>query len=85
VISRELALDVGVCGPLMRGSGIDFDVRRAEPYSSYQELDFTIPVETAGDCFARYRVRMVEFRQSIAIARQILGGLPEGPISRGRA
>ena len=81
VISRELALDVGVCGPLMRGSGIDFDVRRAEPYSSYQELDFKIPVETAGDCFARYRVRMVEFRQSIAIARQILGGLPEGPIS----
>jgi NADH-quinone oxidoreductase subunit D len=81
VISRELALDVGVCGPLMRGSGIDYDLRRAEPYSSYQEFDFKVPVETAGDCFARYRVRMVEFRQAIAIARQVLDGLPEGPIS----
>ena len=81
VISRELALDVGVCGPLIRGSGVDYDVRRAEPYSSYQEFDFKVPVETAGDCYARYRVRMVEFRQSIAIARQVLDGLPEGPIS----
>src|SRR5580765_7161297 len=65
VISRELALDVGVCGPLIRGSGVDYDVRRAEPYSSYQEFDFKVPVEMAGDCFARYRVRMVEFRESI--------------------
>jgi NADH-quinone oxidoreductase subunit D len=81
VISRDLALDVGVCGPLIRGSGVDYDVRRAEPYSSYQEFDFKVPVETAGDCFARYRVRMVEFRESITIARQVLDGLPEGPIS----
>jgi len=81
VISRELALDVGVCGPLIRGSGIDYDVRRAEPYSSYGEFTFKVPVETAGDCHARYRVRMVEFRESIAIARQALDGLPEGPIS----
>src|SRR4029077_11795576 len=78
VISRELALDVGVCGPLIRGSGVDYDVRRGEPYSSYQEFDFRVPVETAGDCFARYRVRMVEFRESIKIARQVLDGLPEG-------
>ncbi|HVG77815.1 MAG TPA: NADH-quinone oxidoreductase subunit D [Patescibacteria group bacterium] len=81
VISRELALDVGVCGPLIRGSGIDYDVRRAEPYSSYGEFTFKVPVETTGDCYARYRVRMVEFRESIAIARQALDGLPEGPIS----
>jgi NADH-quinone oxidoreductase subunit D len=81
VISRDLALDVGVCGPLIRGSGVDYDVRRAEPYSSYQEFDFKVPVETAGDCFARYRVRMVEFRESIKIARLVLDGLPEGPIS----
>jgi NADH-quinone oxidoreductase subunit D len=81
VISRELALDLGVCGPLIRGSGVDYDVRRAEPYSSYQEFDFKVPVEMAGDCFARYRVRMVEFRESIKIARQVLEGLPEGPIS----
>jgi NADH-quinone oxidoreductase subunit D len=81
VISRELALDVGVCGPLIRGSGVNYDVRRAEPYSSYEEFRFTVPVETAGDCFARYRVRMVEFRESIKIVRQALDGLPEGPIS----
>jgi NADH-quinone oxidoreductase subunit D len=81
VISPELAQDVGISGPLLRGSGIDFDLRRAEPYSSYEDFDFTIPVESAGDCFARYRVRMVEFRESIKIVRQVLDGLPEGHIS----
>jgi len=81
VISRELAQEVGIAGPLLRGSAIDFDLRRAAPYSSYQEFQFDVPVETAGDCLARYRVRMVEFRQSIRIIRQALDGLPEGPIS----
>jgi NADH:ubiquinone oxidoreductase subunit D len=81
VISRELALSVGVSGPLIRGSGINYDVRRAEPYSAYEEFDFKVPVETAGDCYARYRVRMVEFRESMKIVRQALDGLPEGPIS----
>jgi NADH-quinone oxidoreductase subunit D len=81
VISPGLAQEVGVAGPLIRGSGIDYDVRRAEPYSSYGDFDFKVPVETAGDCYARYRVRMVEFRESIAIVRQVLAGLPEGPIS----
>jgi NADH-quinone oxidoreductase subunit D len=81
VISRELAQEVGVSGPLIRGSGVDYDVRRAEPYSSYGDFDFRVPVETAGDCYARYRVRMVEFRESIKIVRQALDGLPEGPIS----
>ncbi|MGH7278221.1 MAG: NADH-quinone oxidoreductase subunit D, partial [Candidatus Rokuibacteriota bacterium] len=81
VISRELAQDVGVAGPLIRGSGVEYDVRRAEPYSSYADFDFKVPVETAGDCHARYRVRMVEFRESIKIVRQALDGLPEGPIS----
>jgi NADH-quinone oxidoreductase subunit D len=52
-----------------------------EPYSSYEDFDFKVPVETAGDCYARYRVRMVEFRQSIQIVRQALDGLPEGPIA----
>ena len=81
VISPALAQEVGVAGPLIRGSGIDYDVRRAEPYSSYEDFDFKVPVETAGDCYARYRVRMVEFRESINIVRQALDGLPEGPIS----
>jgi NADH-quinone oxidoreductase subunit D len=81
VISRELALDVGVCGPLVRGSGVNYDVRRAEPYSSYEDFDVQVPVETAGDCYARYRVRMAEFRESIRLVRRALDGLPEGPIS----
>src|SRR3989441_11268205 len=71
----------GVGGPLTGGGGVNYDVRPAEPYSSYGDFDFRVPVETAGDCFARYRVRMVEFRESITIARQVLDGLPEGPIS----
>src|SRR6266850_2611976 len=84
VISRELAQEIGVSGPLLRGSGIDYDLRKAAPYSSYEHFQFRVPVETAGDCFARYRVRMVEFRESIRIARQVLDGLPEGPISSRR-
>jgi NADH-quinone oxidoreductase subunit D len=81
VISKELALDVGISGPLLRGSGVTFDLRRNQPYSSYQDFQFRVPVETAGDCHARYKVRMIEFRESIKIIRQILDGLPEGPIS----
>jgi len=80
-ISRELAEDVGIAGPLLRGSGVNFDLRRSAPYSSYEDFTFTVPVETAGDCFARYRVRMVEFRESIKIIRQALDKLPDGPIS----
>jgi NADH-quinone oxidoreductase subunit D len=81
VISRELALDVGISGPLLRASGVNCDWRRTAPYSSYEDFEFRVPVETAGDCFARYQVRMVEFVESIRIVRQILDGLPEGPIS----
>jgi NADH-quinone oxidoreductase subunit D len=81
VISRELAEDVGIAGPLLRGSNVNFDIRRSAPYSSYEDFRFTVPVETEGDCFARYRVRMVEFRESIAIIRQALDTLPDGPIS----
>ncbi len=81
VISRELAEDVGVSGPLIRGSGVAWDIRRAEPYSGYEHFDFKVPVETEGDCYARYRVRMVEFRESIKIVRQALDAMPAGPIS----
>ena len=81
VISRELAQEVGVSGPLLRGSGFAHDIRRVEPYSSYEDFAFDVPVETAADCFARYRVRMQEFRQAIRIVRQALDGLPAGPIS----
>jgi len=81
VISRELAEDVGISGPLLRGSGVAYDLRRTHPYSSYEDFQFDVPVQQAGDCYARYQVRMVEFRQAIRIVRQILDGLPDGPIS----
>jgi len=81
VISRELAEDVGIGGPLLRASGVSFDLRRDHPYSSYEDFTFRVPVEPAGDCYARYLVRMVEFRESINIVRQVLDGLPQGPIS----
>ena len=81
VVSPALAQDVGISGPLIRGSGIAYDLRKTAPYSSYGDFDFEVPVETAGDCFARYRVRMREFRESLKIVRQVLDGLPEGPIS----
>ncbi len=81
VISAALAQDVGICGPLLRASGVNFDLRRDQPYSSYEDFQFKVPVETEGDCHARYRVRMVEFRESIKIVRQVLERLPEGPIS----
>ena len=81
VISRELAEDVGISGPLLRGSGVAWDLRRADPYSSYEDFQFLVPVESSGDCFARYGVRMVEFRESLKIVRQVLDGLPEGPVS----
>jgi NADH-quinone oxidoreductase subunit D len=81
VISTALAQDVGVSGPLLRGSGVRHDLRRAQPYSSYQDFQFDVPVQQAGDCESRYLVRMVEFRQSIRIIRQALDGLPAGPIS----
>ncbi|MBI4246649.1 MAG: NADPH-quinone oxidoreductase, partial [Candidatus Rokubacteria bacterium] len=81
VVSRELAQEIGLSGPLIRGSGVAYDIRRTAPYSSYEDFDFKVPVETAGDCYARYRVRMREFRESIAIVRQVLDGLPAGPIS----
>ena len=81
VISKALALDVGIAGPLLRASGVNLDLRRSAPYSSYEDFQFVVPVETEGDCHARYRVRMVEFRESIKIVRQALDGLPSGPIS----
>ena len=81
MISPELAQEIGVSGPLLRGSGFAHDLRRVDPYSSYEDFAFDVPVETAGDCFARYRVRMQEFRQAIRIVRQALDGLPAGPIS----
>jgi NADH-quinone oxidoreductase subunit D len=78
-ISREDAISLGLSGPAMRASGVDWDIRRDEPYEVYDELDFEIPVLPEGDVYARYMVRLREMRQSSRMLRQLLDGLPEGP------
>jgi NADH-quinone oxidoreductase subunit D len=80
VIPRDLALGVGVTGPVLRASGVPYDVRRAVPYDAYPDLDFDLPTREAGDALARFEVRMEEIAQSARIVRQVLDGLPEGPI-----
>ena len=78
VLSAEAAIDIGLTGPVLRGSGVAYDVRRAAPYSAYPEFDFEIPVGETGDTYDRYLVRMKELRQSIRIVQQAIDGLPEG-------
>ncbi|MCB8985315.1 MAG: NADH dehydrogenase (quinone) subunit D [Ardenticatenaceae bacterium] len=80
VISAEDAISWGLTGGSLRGSGVNYDVRKANPYSGYEQYDFDVPLETDGDVYARYRVRMEEMRQSLRIIEQALNKLPDGPI-----
>ncbi|MDP9352222.1 MAG: NADH-quinone oxidoreductase subunit D, partial [Chloroflexota bacterium] len=66
-------------GACLRGSGVNYDVRKASPYQVYDRMDFDVPVETDGDVYARYRVRMEEMRQSVRILRQAVDQMPDGP------
>jgi NADH-quinone oxidoreductase subunit D len=79
IVSEQRLLELGVTGPLLRATGNTWDLRKADPYSSYDHFDFRIPVGTVGDCYDRYRVRVAEIRESCAIVRQAIEGLPEGP------
>jgi NADH-quinone oxidoreductase subunit D len=75
------AIAIGVSGPSLRGSGVAYDVRKYFPYSSYEEFDFDVPTQTAGDCYARYLVRVAELRESVKIVRQAMKKVPPtGPI-----
>ncbi len=78
IISREMAIDYGLTGPNLRGSGVDYDVRKATPYLIYKDLEFDVPVGSVGDCYDRYLVRMEEMRQSVRIIRQCLDRIPGG-------
>ena len=78
-INKEEALNKGFSGPCLRASGVEWDLRRNQPYDCYSELDFKIPVGTNGDCFERFLVRVEEMRQSIVIIKQCLKKLPVGP------
>jgi NADH-quinone oxidoreductase subunit D len=80
-ISRELALAHGLTGANLRASGVPLDLRKDRPYSGYEQYAFDVPVGTKGDCYDRYLVRMEEMRQSVAIVRQALARMPDGPIS----
>jgi len=81
VISKEMAIDYGLSGPNLRGSGVEYDLRKAHPYLVYDQLEFDIPAGSVGDCYDRYLVRMEEMRQSVRILRQCLDKLPDGPVS----
>jgi NADH-quinone oxidoreductase subunit D len=79
-ISAEDALAYGLTGGTLRASGPDHDYRKFAPYSGYEQYEFDVPLETAGDCYARYLVRMREMRQSLRIIEQALTKLPLGPV-----
>jgi NADH-quinone oxidoreductase subunit D len=85
VVPVERLLELGVTGPLLRAAGHPWDLRKATPYSSYDQFDFDVPVGTVGDNYDRFRVRIEEMRESLRIIEQALDGLPEGPwITRNR-
>jgi NADH-quinone oxidoreductase subunit D len=79
VLSSELAMNASVSGPVLRGSGVAWDIRKAEPYSFYDRMAFEIPVGHNGDCYDRFAVRMAEMRQSVRIIEQAMEQLPPGP------
>ena len=80
VIPRDKALEYGVSGPNLRASGVAYDLRKADPYLTYDQVDFDIAVASEGDCFDRYTVRLDEIRQSSRIIRQAIDKIPSGPL-----
>ena len=82
-LTKEKALSFGVTGPILRASGVDWDLRKQRPYMGYEQYDFDVPVRTEGDNYARYLVRMQEMRESLKIVEQALNRLPMGPVRSG--
>jgi NADH-quinone oxidoreductase subunit D len=80
-LSLEDAIALGATGPMLRGSGLAWDLRKERPYSGFEDYDFEVAVEDACDCYARYLVRVKEMRESVKILRQARDRLPEGPIN----
>jgi NADH-quinone oxidoreductase subunit D len=80
VLPKETALSYGVTGPMLRASGVNWDLRKARPYMGYEQYDFDVPTSEEGDTLARYVVRIAEMRESLKIVRQALERLPAGPV-----
>ena len=80
VASAEQAMDWGFSGPMLRASGVPWDLRKSEPYDVYGQMDFDVPIGKNGDCYDRYLIRVEEMRQSLRIMKQCLKQLPEGPV-----
>jgi NADH-quinone oxidoreductase subunit D len=80
-VDKETAIKWGFSGPMIRGSGIPWDIRRSQPYDVYDRMEFEIPVGTRGDCYDRFMVRVEEVRQSARIMRQCLQQMPDGPVA----
>lgn len=81
VLSGDLALELGISGPILRASGVDHDLRRDAPYHVYEEVPPNVATATEGDCYARAQVRFAEIRDSLRLCRALLEGVPEGPIN----
>ncbi len=80
ILTGEQAINCSASGPVLRASGVNWDIRKADPYSIYDRFDFAIPTQTTGDCYDRYRQRIEETRQSLHIIRQAMEQIPSGPV-----
>jgi NADH-quinone oxidoreductase subunit D len=80
ILSPELAINYGITGPVLRASGVAWDLRKEDPYSIYDRFEFDIPTCEVGDAYDRYRIRMLEIRQSLRILNQAVKQLPDGPV-----
>jgi NADH-quinone oxidoreductase subunit D len=80
ILTSEQAINCSVSGPVLRASGVKWDIRKADSYSIYDRFDFDVPTQTTGDCYDRYRQRVEEMRQSLRIIEQAMEGIPSGPV-----
>ncbi len=80
ILPKELAINISASGPVLRGSGVKWDIRKADPYSVYDHFQFDIPIGSVGDTYDRYRVKIQEMRQSVRIIKQAMKQLPPGEV-----